>query len=135
MATVHRFEDLRAWQRGRELVKGVYTLGKQGALARDYGLRDQMQRAAVSICSNIAEGFERDGRGEFVQFLSQAKGSCGELRSQLYHVLDLEYAEAETIAHLQATCAAVSAMLSRLMASLGTSRIKGIKYKTPPAET
>lgn len=132
MATIQRFEDLQVWQIGRELVKRMYGLTDQGGLAKDFGLKDQMRRAAVSICSNIAEGFERDGGAEFVQFLSHAKGSCGELRSQLYHVSDLGYAESPEVAALQNECAALSGKLSRLIAHIRSSPYKGTKFKPNP---
>ncbi len=84
MAKVDRFEDLIAWQKARELIRAVYEVTRLGVFAKDYNLSGQIQRAAVSIMSNIAEGFERGGRGEFHQFLSTAKASCAEVRSQLY---------------------------------------------------
>lgn len=80
---IDKFEDLIAWQKARELTKEVYRISKQGAFAKDFGLSGQIQRASVSIMSNIAEGFERGGRGEFHQFLSVAKASCAEVRSLL----------------------------------------------------
>ena len=83
MGRVSRFVDLVAWQRARELAVEVYRAAGRGELARDFGLRDQMQRSAVSIPSNIAEGFERETAAEFHRFLSTAKGSCAELRTQL----------------------------------------------------
>src|SRR6266511_2671950 len=79
MSTFQSFEDIEAWQKARELTRRVYELSDQGSFARDFGLRDQMRRACVSILSNIAEGFERGGTGEFVQFLSAARGSAGKL--------------------------------------------------------
>ena len=91
MARLERFEDVDAWKVARELTKSVYQVTAAGEFARDFGLRDQIRRAAVSIPSNIAEGFERGGNKEFLQFLSQAKGSCGEIRAQLYVALDQLY--------------------------------------------
>ncbi len=88
MATFKSFEDIEAWQKARELTNRVYDASDKGAFARDFGLRDQIRRACVSILSNIAEGFERSGTGEFVQFLSSAKGSAGEVRAQLYVALE-----------------------------------------------
>jgi len=76
MARVERFEDLIAWQKARALTRAIYEVTRQGAFVKDFGLSGQIQRAAVSIMSNIAEGFERGGRGEFHQFLSTAKASC-----------------------------------------------------------
>ena len=81
MAKVERFEDLIAWQKARGLTRAIYEVTRNGDFAKDYGLSGQIQRAAVSIMSNIAEGFERGGRGEFHQFLSTAKASCAEVRS------------------------------------------------------
>lgn len=91
MSKIEKFEDLIAWQKARQLTKVIYQLTRQGGLAKDYGLSGQMQRAAVSIMANIAEGFERRRRSEFHQFLSVAKSSCAELRSHLYVALDAGY--------------------------------------------
>lgn len=88
---VEKFQDLIAWQKARVLTQKIYALTNQGKLAQDFGLSRQLQRAAVSIMSNIAEGFERGGRGEFHQFLAIAKGSCAETRSLLYVALDCKY--------------------------------------------
>lgn len=79
-----KFEDLVAWQKARELTRAVYQVSASGAFAKDFGLRDQVRRSAVSVMSNLAEGFERGSRSEFHQFLSIAKASCAELRSQFY---------------------------------------------------
>src|SRR5262245_65038788 len=92
---VEKFEDLIAWQKARALAKSVYTLTRKGELATDFGLSRQMQRAAVSIMSNIAEGFERAGPKEFHNFLCIAKSSCAELRSQLYIAVDVGYISKE----------------------------------------
>ena len=89
--TIRRFEDLIAWQKARELTKEIYVLTSKGAFSRDHGLCDQMRRAAVSIMSNLAEGFDRGSRPEFHRFLVIAKGSCAELRSQLYVAIDAGY--------------------------------------------
>jgi four helix bundle protein len=88
---VERFEDLIAWQKARVLTQAVYQCTRQGTFAKDFGLSTQIQRSAVSIMANIAEGFERGKRGEFHQFLSVAKSSCAELRSHLYVALDAGY--------------------------------------------
>jgi four helix bundle protein len=81
---VQRFEDLQAWQKARELVVVIYAMTREGEFAKDFGLRDQIQRAAVSIMSNLAEGFERGTRPDFHRFVVIAKASCAELRSQIY---------------------------------------------------
>ena len=91
MTTAKRFEDLEVWQKAKELTNLIYRLSSSGAFARDFGLRDQMRRAAVSIMSNIAEGIERQTQAMFMQYLARAKGSAGELRAQLYIALEQEY--------------------------------------------
>jgi len=83
-----RFEDLDAWKEARRLVNRIYSMTREGALAKDYGLRDQIQRAAVSVMTNIAEGFERTGGAEKLHFYNIARASCGEVRSLLYVVED-----------------------------------------------
>jgi len=88
---IERFEDLEVWGLSRNLVNCIYKTTNKERFSRDFGLVSQMQRCSVSIMSNIAEGFERKGKKEFVHFLYTAKGSCGELRSQLYIALDLNY--------------------------------------------
>ena len=84
MAKIKRFEDIESWKSARKLTKQIYEITAAGEFTRDFGLNDQIRRASVSILSNIAEGFERGGDQEFLQFLSVAKGSCGEVRAQLY---------------------------------------------------
>ena len=88
MATIGKFEDIEAWQLAREMTKAIYAISNDGPFARDFGLRDQIRRASVSIMSNIAEGFERGGDVEFRRFLIIAKGSAGEVKAQLYVALD-----------------------------------------------
>ena len=91
MTTAKRFEDLDVWQRAKEMTSLIYHLSSAGTFARDFGLRDQMRRAALSIMSNIAEGFESQTQVLFIQFLGRAKGSAGELRAQLYIAFEQEY--------------------------------------------
>jgi four helix bundle protein len=91
MPTIKRFEEIVAWQTARQLTRLVYALSNQGAFSRDFGLRDQMRRAAVSILSNIAEGFESRTQALFIDFLGRAKGSAGELRAQMYVAFDAGY--------------------------------------------
>jgi four helix bundle protein len=91
MGTVTRFEDLEVWQHARRLANLIYELTRTGAFARDFGLRDQIRRAAVSVLSNIAEGFESRTQMLFIEFLGRAKASSGELRGQLYMALDQSY--------------------------------------------
>lgn len=91
MSTIERFEDIQAWQEARVLTKLVYGLTSDGKWAKDYGLKDQVRRACVSIMSNIAECFERRGTAEFHRFLAIAKGSAAEVKSQMYVALDMDY--------------------------------------------
>src|SRR5690606_9088960 len=93
---VKRFEDLQVWQDSRGFVKTIYELTSSTKFSKDYGLKDQIQRASVSIMNNIAEGYERDNNREFIKFLGYSKGSAGEVRSMLYVAFDLGYiSEAE----------------------------------------
>jgi four helix bundle protein len=91
MATVERFEDLQVWQRAKALANLIYDFSSSGEFARDFGLRDQMRRAAISVMSNIAEGFESRTQVMFIEYLGRAKASAGELRAQLYLALDQKY--------------------------------------------
>jgi len=100
MSTIKKFEDIKAWQKARELASAIYKLCREGELARDFGLRDQIRRSAVSVQSNIAEGFGREGNKEFIRFLKIAKGSACEFRSQLYNLLDAEYIDQPTFEFL-----------------------------------
>jgi len=129
MAKIERFEDLTSWQKARELNRLVYQVSKNGNFAKDFGLRDQTRRASVSIMSNLAEGFERGGDKEFGQFLSNAKGSCGEVRSQLYTALDERYLTQSEFERLSQLCAEVSRMISGLMTYLRGSEMRGSKFK------
>jgi len=91
MATAKRFEDLEVWQKAKEITNLIYRLSSSGMFSRDFGLRDQMRRASISIMSNIAEGFESQTQALFIQYLGHAKGSAGELRAQLYITLEQSY--------------------------------------------
>src|SRR5258708_39379331 len=107
MGTARQFEDLRIWQEARSLAQEAYRITKQALFRRDFGLRDQITRAATSTMSNIAEGFERGSRKEFIQFLNVAKGSNGEVRSQLYVALDQEYIDKKKFSLLRETTLAL----------------------------
>src|SRR6266849_3101464 len=115
MATVQRFEDLHVWQEARSLVNEVYKVTKQRAFIRDYALRDQITRAAISSMSNIAEGFERGSRKEFIQFLNIAKASNGEVRSQLYVALDQEYIDQKMFDQMCEAALTLSKRLSKFI--------------------
>ena len=134
MATFKKFEDIEAWQKARQLTRRVYRVSRTGAFARDFGLRDQIRRAAVSIMSNIAEGYDRSGTGEFIQFLSNAKGSAAEVKCQLYVALDENYINNSTFDELSALVTEIGNMVGGLMSYLRRSGIKGTKYKTVPAQ-
>ena len=118
LSKIERFEDLIAWQKARELTQAIYQMSRQGALAKDLGLARQIQRAAVSIMSNIAEGFERGGRREFHQFLSTAKASCAEVRSQLYVAFDVGYLGESDFLQLLAQAEEVGRVVGGLRASV-----------------
>ncbi|HEY3102316.1 MAG TPA: four helix bundle protein [Pyrinomonadaceae bacterium] len=129
MATFTTFEEISAWQRARQLTKELYKVTSAGPFGRDYDLRNQIRRAAVSIMSNIAEGFERSGTGEFNQFLSTAKGSAGEVRSQLYVALDQDYLSKAVCDRLVQNATEIGRMIGGLMTYLRKSGIKGTKFK------
>jgi four helix bundle protein len=129
VTTIKSFEDIIAWQKARILNKEIYTISSKGKLSNDYSLKDQMRRASVSITSNIAEGFEREGKQEFIHFLSIAKGSCGELRSQLYIAFDLEYISETEFQQLIQNLIQVSKTIGGLMNYLKSYEYKGTKYK------
>lgn len=129
MATFQKFEDIEAWQRARKLTHEIYTVSNENPFSKDYGLRDQIRKASVSIMSNIAEGFERGGTKEFIQFLSIAKGSSGEFRSQLYVALDQGYLKEEMFDRLLVTALETGRMISGLINYLRKSKMKGTKYK------
>lgn len=114
---IGRFEDLVAWQKARELTAAVYKTTKQGEFMRDFALRDQIRRAAISVMANIAEGFERGKPSEFHQFLSVAKASCAELRSHLYVALDVGYLDRESFHSLLLSAEEVGRILGGLRAS------------------
>jgi four helix bundle protein len=119
MAVVKTFEDLEVWRTSKDLAVRVYKVSDMGRFGRDFGLRDQMRRAAVSVMSNIAEGFDRYSCAEFRQFLSIARGSASEVRSQLYLARDLGYVDDQDFDELLDLCGQVSRMLSALRAKAG----------------
>jgi four helix bundle protein len=118
---IESFEDLRVWQAGIQLVKQIYLVSREGELGRDFGLRDQLRRAAVSIPTNIAEGFERRSRKEYVNFLNIAKGSAGEVRSLLRVALEVGYLNEETYSQLSQQVVEISKMLFKQIESLNAN--------------
>jgi four helix bundle protein len=125
------FEELHFYQRARELTNGVYAASRGSEFQRDRGLVDQIRRAAVSIMSNIAEGFERGTTTEFIQFLYIAKGSAGEVRAQLQIAADQQYISSEEHANLSELCRRTSIMMSNFIAHLQSSRYQGDKIVRP----
>ena len=115
---IEKFEDLIAWQKARVLTKKIYEITNQGDFAKDYGLRDQIRRASVSIMSNIAEGFERFNKKEFHYFLNVGKSSCGEVRSQIYVSYDVGYIGSEKFNELKNDCEEVSRILGKLRSTV-----------------
>ena len=131
-AKVNRFEDLRVYQSGRELVKAVYEVTRRESFREDFSLTDQIRRAAISVMSNIAEGFERGSAIEFIQFLYIAKGSCGEVRAQIGIAHDLGYISASEQEHIVERCQKVSRMLASFIEYLKKGKFPGQKFKQPP---
>ncbi len=119
-----KFEDLIAWQKARDLTRAIYQATTTGSFAKDFGLRDQIRRAAVSVMSNLAEGFERGGRSEFHQFLSIAKSSCAELRSQLYVALDVTHLSPSTFRQLMLQAEEVARIIGGLRKAVHTQRLQ-----------
>ena len=115
MTTAKRFEELEVWQRSKELTNLIYKCSSDGAFARDFGLRDQMRRAAVSIMSNIAEGFESQTQSMFIQYLGRAKGSAGEVRAQLYIAKDQGYISGDDFNSLFSIAEICSKQLARFI--------------------
>jgi four helix bundle protein len=128
MPTFERFEDIEAWQIARDLTRAVYLVSGQGRFAKDFPLRDQVRRAAVSVMSNIAEGFDRGSTREFLQFLAAAKGSASEVRSQLYAALDQDYISGEQFGHVGGLAERVGRVIGGLMAYLRRSGTRGVRF-------
>jgi four helix bundle protein len=123
MALFKTFEEIEAWQKTRELVKHLYTLTSAGGFTREFGLRDQMRRAAVSVMANNAESFERGSRKQFLQYLGVAKASAAEVRSHLYVAQDLGYLSEKEAELLFGRVLEVSRMIAGLMTYLRSTRL------------
>ncbi|HEY5837696.1 MAG TPA: four helix bundle protein [Pyrinomonadaceae bacterium] len=134
MATFKKFEEIEAWRKARELTKRIYTISRTTSFARDFGLKDQIRRASVSVMSNIAEGYDRSGTGEFIQFLATAKGSAAEVKCQLYVALDQSYIDQATFVELTSLASETGNMIGGLINYLRRSGLKGTKYKTASAQ-
>jgi len=122
MSGVERFEDLIAWQKARVLAKNIYTVTRSEPFSRDFGLAGQIQRAAVSIMSNLAEGFERGSDGDFHRFVCTAKGSCAELRAQLYVARDVGYLTEAEFTRLMGEATEVGRLVGGLRAAIERRR-------------
>jgi len=130
MAAIRRFEEIDAWQRARELTRAIYEVTRSGTFARDFGLRDQIRRAAVSVMSNIAEGFGRGGNREFLQFLSVARGSVAEVQAQLYVALDAGYLQRTQFDSLFRLATETGSLIGGFMRYLAASDQRGHKFGT-----
>ena len=130
MATIKRFEDILSWQKGRELNRIIGGHIDAGKFKRSFKLIDQIEGSAGSIMDNIAEGFERGGNKEFIQFLYISKGSCGEFRSQLYRALDRKFIEQDEFELLYNLAKEVIVLLQKLIDYLQKTELKGSKFKT-----
>jgi four helix bundle protein len=126
--TFTTFEDIDAWKKGRELVNEIYQITGKSPFDRDFALKDQMRRAGISVVSNIAEGFERDGNKEFVQYLSVSKGSVGEVRSQLYLAMDLQYISEDEFKRINKLASEAGKLIAGLINYLKRTTMKGKKY-------
>jgi four helix bundle protein len=129
MPTIQRFEDLEIWKEARRLSLKVFLLSKNEHIARDFRFRDQIRSAAGSVMDNIAEGFERSGRIEFIQFLGIAKGSAGEVRSQLYRAMDQEYLFENDCLELILEYNTLASRIYYFINYLNQNKIKGQKFK------
>jgi len=128
MSTFKSFEEIEVWQKARVLATRIFEVTREGSFASDFKLKDQINGSSGSIMDNIAEGYERDGMREFIQFLSIAKGSAGETRSQLHRALDRNHISSEMHKQLVEEVAGISKQLSGLINYLSKSGVKGVKY-------
>ena len=128
MATINTFEELEIWQLSREICQDVWNAFENTSLGKDFELKNQMNRSSGSIMDNIAEGFERNGRREFINFLSYSKGSCGELRSPLYRAFDRKHITEEEFEFLKEKTITESKKIGSFMAYLVKSDNNGSKF-------
>jgi len=129
MAKIERFEDLEIWKMAREFCKEIFEITNRPIFSKDYRLRDQIKASSGSIMDNIAEGFERNGNKEFIQFLYISKGSCGESRSQLHRAFDFSYINEMEFEQLCKKAVQLSKDIHKFIKYLQQSEIKGVKYK------
>ena len=129
--TVQRFEDLDIWKNARELHRKIRDLSDSGTLGKDYSLKDQIFRSSGSVMDNIAEGYERDGKKEFLQFLYISKGSLGETRSQVHRCSDAHHLTEEQYSSLLNDCLNLSAQIKNFINYLAGSQYEGHKKRQP----
>ena len=129
MATITKFEDLEIWQEARKLAKEVFIISKETDLKTDFRFKEQIKASSGSVMDNIAEGFERDGNLEFHQFLSVAKGSAGETRSQIYRLYDCEYISEEQFKDLKNKYENLSGKIKNFITYLNKKDFKGNKFQ------
>lgn len=134
MATFRKFEEIECWKRARELTRRIYEITNRPGFARDFGLKDQIRRASVSVMSNIAEGYDRSGTAEFVHFLATAKGSAAEVKCQLYVAADQGYIQEDDFIELITLATETGSMVAGLMRYLRSSGFKATKFKTSPSK-
>jgi four helix bundle protein len=134
MATITCFEDLEIWKMARFFCNDIFRITNYELFSKDYRFRDQIRSSSGSVMDNIAEGFERNGKKEFMQFLYIAKGSCGETRSQLYRALDFSYITTDDLELLKEKALQLSKKINSLIQYLQSTEITGLKYKKDSAK-
>jgi four helix bundle protein len=132
MASIKRFEDLECWKKAREFCNLVHAVCLETPLAKDFSLRDQIERSAGSMMDNIAEGFDRGGNKEFIQFLYISTSSGSESKSQLYRILDRKYIDQTKFENLYSSCHQAQSMIKGMINYLSKSDFKGKKYEPTP---
>jgi len=135
MATIQRFEDLEVWKKAREICNYISKLTQKDHFSRDFSLKDQIKRSSGSVMDNIAEGFERGGNKEFINFLTFSKGSLGEVRSQTYRAYDYNYITVEEFNTLIADSTSLSERIGKFISYLRNSDYKGVKFVKPNTDT
>ena len=129
MATINQFEEIKVWQKSRDLCKDIFNLTQTGNFSKDFGLKDQINRSSGSIMDNISEGFGRKGNVEFINFLTYASGSACETKSQIYRAFDRNYISIEKKDKLMALADEIGKMITSLITYLGSSDFRGTKFK------
>lgn len=127
---IRRFEDLKIWKLSLETTREIYDLTSQNQLSKDFGLRDQIRRAMISVSANIVEGFEKNNNNEFIRFLRIAKGSAGEVRNHLYIALEVKYIRQEEFDNMNKRLEDLANQIGGLIAYLVKARKFGFNYQT-----